>query len=192
MTKKEIQSDVEDYILHYLTSHTRTEWEGRSYNSSSHNSVIVTALNYNITITFVFNNYDEEDIDVNNMSFRTYRFSTPYNGPNTLTVDELYNLIDVLNKLCTNTHYVDFSVYFNSNISIEITNFMQLFSIVNYSENGGADKSLVIKVDDAIKKGTLSVVNLALMDKIDKKYRDTLKSRNCFIDNNVAILFDNA
>ena len=58
-----------------------------------------------------------------------------------------------------------------------------------------ASRDILEKIDSTIKKGSLSIVDLKRMDKIDKHYREFLKDRDVLIldkyHDKFAILFDN-
>ena len=56
-------------------------------------------------------------------------------------------------------------------------------------------RDILEKIDTTIKKGSLSIIDLTRMDKIDKHYREFLKDRDVLIIDKdygkFAILFDN-
>ena len=171
-------------ITRELEKVTGLTWEpiifkGRGYK----NTIEYSVEQYNLYFIFYVND-DENKPD---------RVRISKTGSVNISVDELYDLLDCINRICEHKHFL----YFDLKEDREIYNIMDLLKILSgrtgYDEE--ASRDIVEKIEASIKKGALSVVDLNRMDKIDKHYREFLQDRDALIVDDgyerFVILFDN-
>ena len=183
MGQKDNREQIADVITKELEKATGLTWRPKIFNGTGTIEYMVEQYN----IYFMFNVYNYEDMP------RSVNIEK--HSPVNISIDELYNLLDCINRICIRKH----SLYFNLKEDRQIHNFMDLIDIEDirigndYLEE--ASRDIIEKIDSNIKKGTLSVVDLSRMDKIDKHYREFLKDRDVLIldkyYDKFAILFDN-
>ena len=182
MGRRDNRSQIAKEITRELEKVTGLTWEPKIFRGEC-------TIGYNIeqyNLYFKFWVYDEDMPD---------RVSIKKNSPVNISVDELYNLMDCFNRICTRK----LSLFFNLSEDRQIYNFMDLIDIEPLNTGSKYDeevsRDILEKIDATIKKGALSVVDLNRMDKIDKHYREFLKDRDVLIIdtkyNKYAILFDN-
>ena len=182
MGRRDNRKQIAEEITKELEKITGLTWTPKIFNGTC-------TIEYNVeqyNIYFLFYIFDENKPD---------HVLIEKNSPVNISIDELYNLLDCINRICVRKH----SLFFNLREDREIHNFMDLIDIQTlntgreYYEE--ASRDILEKIDAAIKKGTLSVIDLNRMDKLDKHYRESLNDRNVLIIDNdyskYAILFDN-
>ena len=178
MGRRDNRAQIAEEITRELEKATGITWEPNIYRGST--TIEYNADQYNIYVKFFVYEDALDSISIQKRS------------PTNISIDELYDLMDCINRICKRKH----SLYFDLKEDREIYNFMDLIDIdeINtgnkFSEE--ASRDIVEKIDLTIKKGSLSVVNLNRMDRLDKHYREFLKDRDVLITkDNFAILFDN-
>lgn len=181
MGKRDNRDQIAEEISRELEKVTGLTWEPIIYRGTS--TIEYKVEQYNLY--FMFYVYDENKPDHVNIE---------KTNPVNISIDELYDLIDCFNRICTRKHFL----YFNLKEDRQIHNFMDLIDIYHWA--GGnmhveADRNTLEKIEATIKKGALSVVDLKRMDKLDKHYRESLTNRDVLIIDaeydKFAILFDN-
>lgn len=182
MGRKDNREQIAKEITRELEKVTGLTWEPKIFKGAC-------TIEYNIeqyNLYFMFYVYDENK--PNSVSIEKH-------NPVNISIEELYNLLDCINRICESKH----SLYFRLDEDKQIHSFMDLIDIqtlnIGSTYYEEASRDILEKIDAAIKKGTLSVIDLSRMDKIDKHYREFLKDRDVLILDNdydkFAILFDN-
>lgn len=181
MGKRDNREQVAKEITRELEKATGLTWEPIIYRGTS--TIEYKIEQYNLY--FMFYVYGEDKPD---------HVCIEKSNPVNISIDELYDLIDCVNRICTHKHFL----YFNLKEDRQIHNFMDLIDIYHYASGNmyvEADRNILEKIEAAIKKGSLSVVDLKRMDKLDKHYRESLNNRDVLIIDaeydKFAILFDN-
>ena len=183
MGRRDNRKQIAEEITRELEKATGLTWTPKIFNGTC--TIEYKVEQYNIYFMF-YVLYDENKPD---------HVLIDKNSPTNISIDELYDLLDCINRICVRKH----SLFFLLKEDREIHNFMDLIDILTlntgheyYTE---ASRDILEKIDATIKKGSLSVIDLARMDKIDKHYREFLKDRDVLIIDNdynkFAILFDN-
>lgn len=182
MGKRDNRRQIAEEISRELEKATGLVWEPKIFNGTC--TIEYKVEQYNLYFTF-YVLYDENKPD---------HVLIEKNSPVNISIDELYDLIDCINRICVRKH----SLYFNLNEDRQIHNFMDLIDIYNCASGAvyiEAYRDILEKIEATIKKGALSVVDLRRMDKLDKHYRESLNSRDVLIIDaeydKFAILFDN-
>lgn len=178
MGRRDNRAQIAEEITRELEKATGITWEPNIYRGST--TIEYNADQYNIYVKFFVYEDALDSIIIQKRS------------PTNISIDELYDLMDCINRICKRKH----SLYFDLKEDREIHNFMDLIDIVEINTGNEyyeeASRDIVEKIDLTIKKGSLSVVNLNRMDRLDKHYREFLKDRDVLITkDNFAILFDN-
>ena len=127
--------------------------------------------------------------DIENLDLRFHDIHTCDNTYMKVTVDELFEILDCIKSLSYRSNSIVLSPHISKDFS-KIEHFTQLIIFYDFSMEN-VDRSLLERLDAAIKKGTVSIIPLKVMDKVDKKYRETLKSRDCIYIEDYVILLDN-
>lgn len=179
MGRRDNREQIAEEITRELEKATGITWKPIIYRGT--NTIEYKIEQYNLY--FVFYVYGEDNPDC---------VCIEKHCPVNISIDELYDLMDCINRICTRKH----SLYFMLKEDREIHNFMDLIDIdeirIGNEYYMEASRDIIEKIDLTIKKGSLSVVNLNRMDKLDKHYREFLKDRDALITkDNFAILFDN-
>lgn len=178
MGRRDHREPIAEEITRELEKVTGITWKPKIFRGTT--TIEYNVDQYNIYVTFWLDEDTPRSVSIQKRS------------PTNISIDELYDLMDCFNKICFHKH----SLYFKLNEDREIYNFMDLIDIDEcWSGNQyymEASRDIIEKIDSAIKKGSLSVVDLNRMDRLDKHYREFLKDRDVLITkNNFAILFDN-
>ncbi len=178
MGRRDNRAQIAEEITRELEKATGITWEPNIYRGST--TIEYNVDQYNIYVTF----FVYEDM-LGSVSIKR-------RSPTNISIDELYDLLDCINRICKCKH----SLYFILKEDREIHNFMDLINIVEIKTGNEyyveASRDIIEKIEASIKKGALSVVDLNRMDKLDKHYRESLNNRDVLIiDNKFAILFDN-
>lgn len=181
MGKRDNREQIAKEITRELEKATGLAWEPRIFRGTS--TIEYSVEQYNLY--FMFYVYGEDNPD-----YVRIEKHCPVN----ISIDELYDLIDCFNRICTYKH----SLFFDLREDRQIYNFMDLIDIYHCASGTmrvEANKNTLEKIEAAIKKGSLSVVDLKRMDKLDKHYRESLTNRDVLIIDaeydKFAILFDN-
>ena len=183
MGRKSNREQIADVITRELEKATGLTWEPRLFRGT--NAIEYKVEQYNLYFTFYVYK-DENMLD---------RVRIEKLGPANISIDELYNLLDCINRICDNKH----SLFFRLDEDKQIHNFMDLIDLeeirIGSAYYEEVSRDILEKIDTTIKKGSLSIIDLTRMDKIDKHYREFLKDRDVLIIDKdygkFAILFDN-
>lgn len=191
MNKLELQKQMMDYVCNVLSYASGFNWEKRDVTNFPPTSLLFQLDNgVHISLEFVCDNADKIDIDdLENVPVSLYNLGIRNTN---ITLEDLYNIIDGIEAV-TKKKY---SIYLHSfNVNEKVENVINLLSVdlANKSSNNTIefDRATLEKLDKAAKNGTLSAVNLYMLDKIDKKYRGFLVSRGALIYGNIALILDN-
>lgn len=182
MGRRDNRSQIAEEITRELEKATGLTWEPKIFRGSC--TIEYKVEQYNLYFTFYV--YDENKPDSVCIEKRS---------PVNISIDELYDLLDCINRICDNKH----SLFFRLDEDKQIHNFMDLIDIqafnIGHTYYEEVSRDVLEKIDATIKKGSLSVIDLTRMDKIDKHYREFLKDRDVLIIDKdygkFAILFDN-
>ena len=143
----------------------------------------------NVYMYVIILNVEVFNKDIESLDLRFHDIHTCDNTYMKVTVDELFEILDCIKSLSYRSNSVALSPYISKDFS-KIEHFTQLITFHDFSAEN-VDRALLERLDAAIKKGTVSIIPLKVMDKVDKKYRETLKSRDCIFVEDFVILLDN-
>ena len=173
MESREIQEFLMNYFCDKLRNLTGIEFNKRDVNKLPANMLTFSAEGAYIDFVYDMATFDETNLDNLNISVETVRL----NGLD-LSVDDIYNLQDVIRNITKKDYVVYLSI-----VTGIVTDFSSMVTIKKRGRNAltnlkEIDRPTLEKLKAAYDKHTLSVINTKKIEEIDFKYKEFLLSRN--------------
>lgn len=180
MTKRELQSKVQELICKKLTNYASIEFycedvsnvpdDRLYYSTSSSWTPGATRISFKYTVD------DENDLDNVNLSLDHSSIGKD------CSLTDIYSILDAVNKVTYRDNKLVLAVNENSLLRNEGINQMISIKPAGYrpsmTNEIEADQSLLTRLYNAYTQDALSIINTSKIDKIDKKYKAFLLSRN--------------